>query len=557
MSRNPRAAAGVPGDVSAALRLGLLLALVGALHPPAARAQEDPWLPERRDVRIPMRDGKALAADLYLPGKPGKVPVVLVQTPYGKGGLARAILAGQDEGNEVSRGTVSDMARIRDRERYGYCVVDWRGFHGSRDAGAAGPGRRGLDGHDCVEWLAAQEFCDGRVGTWGGSALGRQQFETAAAHPPHLVCCVPLIAPLGQVYEGYYEGEVLLESHVRTLDLLGFGVSRTVRAFPRPDAPAWRLARSRTYRPEAIEVPCLLITGWWDHHPDQILRTFEDLLAHGGKETRAHSRLLVGPWDHVSVGAARQGDVEFPGATGASGAVAKTFLDRFLLGEENGWEQAPRVRYWQGNEGWRSAESWSAIPRGTRTLRLGKEGRLGGGEPAPGSRALRGDPSHPVPTLGGANLPPVPHGPRDQSALGSRDDVLSWETGPLESPLRLNGNAELAIEFGADRPSVDLTARLCEVREDGRAILVADAVRRSRDLRPGEPARATLRFPATAYTFPAGRALRIYLATSNSPRYERNPHTGADHWEAAGALPVEVTIRAEGCELRVPILAGE
>ncbi|MCI0341525.1 MAG: CocE/NonD family hydrolase, partial [Planctomycetales bacterium] len=430
--------------MNVAMRVGAALGLVGLVAPGPARAQDGAWAAERRDIRIPMRDGKALAADLYLPGKPGKYPVVLVQTPYGKGGLARAILAGEDEGNEVSRGTVSDMARIRDRDRTGTCVVDWRGFHGSRDAGTAGPGRRGLDGYDCVEWLAAQEFCDGRVGTWGGSALGRQQFETAATHPPHLVCCVPLIAPLGQVYEGYYEGEVLLESHVRTLDLLGFGVSRTVRAFPRPDAPAWRLARSRTYRPEAIEVPCLLITGWWDQYPDQILQTFEDLLARSGAKTRTHSRLLVGPWDHVSVGAARQGDLQFPGAAGASGAVAKAFLDRFLLGEENGWEQAPRVRYWQAGEGWRSAESWSGVARETRLLRLRPDGAIAPGDPVPGSRTLRGDPSRPAPTLGGANLPPVPHGPRDQSPLGKRDDVLSWETPPLDAPLRLNGNAELA-----------------------------------------------------------------------------------------------------------------
>ena len=110
-----------------------------------------------------------------------------------------------------------------------------------------------------------------KTDTSGGSALGRIQLETAIEKPPHLVCAVPLIAPLGQRYEDFYEGGILLEAHVNMLDKLGFGVGTIVKQFPNADAPAWALAKRATYKPESIDVPCLFITGWWDNYPASIL----------------------------------------------------------------------------------------------------------------------------------------------------------------------------------------------------------------------------------------------------------------------------------------------
>ncbi len=500
---------------------------------------QDEWKAELLDVRIPMRDGKDLAADVYLPPKPGRYPAVLIQTPYNKRHLGAPIGTGRGDGGEVGRGAVSDTLGLLDREHYAYVVVDWRGFFGSK---AAMEGvsrekwRRGQDGYDCVEWAAAQPWSDGKVGTWGGSALGKQQLDTALEHPPHLVCCVPLIAALGQEYSFYYPGGVLLEAHVKTLDVLGFGVSRMVLAQPREDAPVWKLAGRATYRPQEIQVPLLMITGWWDHFPDQIVRTFEDIVSRGGRQAREHSRLLIGPWDHVGVGLSKQGDRSFPGAERASAEAAKAFFDRWLRGADNGWDRAPRVRWWRINEeGWGEAESWSGLRRETRAVPLGG-----------GDRTYACDPRDPSPTLGGANLPPLKHGPTDHSALERRKDVLAFSVS-LDKPERVNGAAELSFEATVDRPSCDFIARLCDV-VDGKPMHLADAVRRVRPV-PGERTRVRLRFPATAVT---ARELRVYLSCSNWPRYERNPHTGADHWDEKAALPAAVTVHG-GAELSLPI----
>jgi len=497
----------------------LLAFLVLAL----ARSVQGEWQPSQLDVAIPLRDGKSLSADVFLPTKEGKYPTVLIQTPYNKSFQRGVIGEGKERGGEVGRGAESDLVELRDREHYAYVVVDWRGFFASKVAadGARKPIKRGLDGYDCIEWIAKQSWSDGKVGTWGGSALGRIQLDTAMERPPHLVCAVPLIAPLGQCYEHYYEGGLLLEAHVQMLDRLGFGVGAVVKQFPKADAPAWLLAKRATYKPELISVPCLFITGWWDHHPASILSSFDDIRAKGAGQAR-QSKLLVGPWDHVSIGVTRQGDLSFPGASKTSGEAAKSFFDHWLRGLDNGWEKTPDSRLWQiGDEKWIDESPRGALGREMESVALGAGG------------AYSSDSSNPSPTLGGANLPPLKHGPTDHSALDARKDQLVWK---IAKPLRINGVPELSFDATVDQSSCDFIARLCKVR-DGKPYLLADAAQRVKTT-PGQKTRVTLAFPPTAIT---ARELRIYLTTTNSPRYAR--HDGV----------INVTIH-DGATFNVPTL---
>lgn len=522
------------------------------------------WKAEQKNVAIPMRDGQSLAADVYLPEKEGKYPCVLIQTPYNKRNMGAVMALDGTPIGETGRGAASDMKVLMDREHYAYVIVDWRGFYGSK-AAAKPLAKRGADGYDCVEWIAAQAWSDGKVGTWGGSALGKQQLDTAAEHPPHLVCCVPLIAAMGQEYAMYYEGGVMLEGHVKRLDQLGFGVGTAVSAAPNPWAPVWKLAESRSYKPELIEVPCLMITGWWDNYPDLIVKTFEGIVAKGGDAAKSGSRLLIGPWDHVGVGVAKQADMTFENASLESARAAKAFLDYWLRGlKDNGWDRAPRVRYWVVNEEeWRTCESWTALPRETKALFLTADGRLAAEKPQKDeTKTWTFDPVDPSPTLGGANLPPMPHGPTDHSALSQRKDGAWYATGKLEKPIRLNGNAELTIAFEANAPDCDFCARLCDVGPDGKPLLIVETAARAKfrdggneahPLEVGKRVTLTLRFPPTATTFPAGHELRVYVSNTNWPRYERNTGTGADHWDEKAAQPVKVTIHHDESVLRLPI----
>src|SRR5690606_2882455 len=59
--------------------------------------------------------------------------------------------------------------------------------------------RGARDGHDVVEWLAAQPYCNGKVSMWGGSYAGYNQWATAKEFPPHLATIVPVASPMAGV----------------------------------------------------------------------------------------------------------------------------------------------------------------------------------------------------------------------------------------------------------------------------------------------------------------------------------------------------------------------
>lgn len=101
------------------------------------------------DVRIKMRDGVELVADIYRPRGEGNFPVLLERTPYnrkGESGMAHELSA------------------------HGYVVVlqDTRGRYDS--GGEFYPFRdESQDGYDTVEWAAQLDYADGKVGMFGGS----------------------------------------------------------------------------------------------------------------------------------------------------------------------------------------------------------------------------------------------------------------------------------------------------------------------------------------------------------------------------------------------------
>ncbi|HEX3000660.1 MAG TPA: CocE/NonD family hydrolase, partial [Armatimonadota bacterium] len=295
------------------LTILLLLGAVCAL--PASAAEQ--WKELQAGVAIPMRDGRALIADVYLPQQPGAYPCVLIQTPYGRdrfGPAMPAIGTGRDDG-------------LLDRTRYACVIVDWRGFFDSAPAGdgIARP-RYGQDGHDVVEWIARQPWSNGKVGTWGPSALGRVQYWTARTRPPHLTCCMPLVAADGPVYDEYYENGVYREAHVKIMERLGFPISEAAAAATRPNSLIYRLT-ARLDDPRCYQVPFQIMTGWYDPGVTAQIRAFEKLHTRAEGVTRAYSKLIIGPWHHTGIGMARQGALAFPGAVPERDHATRLFLD--------------------------------------------------------------------------------------------------------------------------------------------------------------------------------------------------------------------------------------
>jgi len=145
-----------------------------------------------KDVRIPMRDGVRIAADIYLPDGPDKVPALLALSPYGKELQALSLtLPPQARPSHLWNGAI-EAGDIREVVRRGYAhvIADVRGTGGSEgemrgNYNIAGPGE-GKDIYDIVEWLADQDWCDGNIGMIGISYFATVQILGAAEKPPHL-----------------------------------------------------------------------------------------------------------------------------------------------------------------------------------------------------------------------------------------------------------------------------------------------------------------------------------------------------------------------------------
>ncbi|MGE0553032.1 MAG: CocE/NonD family hydrolase [Gemmatimonadales bacterium] len=165
------------------------LAQAGPIPPPTPRYQ----VRLDRSVRVPMRDGVGLSTDLYFPvGRQGPLGVVLARTPYNKNAY---------HGRETS------FPYIFASQGFAVAVQDTRGRWESEGEYVV-QGHDQEDGYDAVEWLAAQSWSNGKVGTYGCSYVGDTQIMMARARPPHLAAQIPQAAgssvgPIGGRYHNF------------------------------------------------------------------------------------------------------------------------------------------------------------------------------------------------------------------------------------------------------------------------------------------------------------------------------------------------------------------
>ena len=151
-----------------------------------------------RDVPIKMRDGVTLQSDVYRPDNSEKHPAIVVRTPYNKIPSVR-----------------SDYLSPLDAAFAGYAVViqDTRGRFASEGKFTAGMAE-GEDGHDTIEAVAAESWCDGNVGMAGASYLGRNQWQAAMEDPPHLKAIAPHVIGSGMLSDTRLAGVHELESAI-------------------------------------------------------------------------------------------------------------------------------------------------------------------------------------------------------------------------------------------------------------------------------------------------------------------------------------------------------
>lgn len=499
----------------------------------------------RQAASIPMRDApNTLAADVYLPEASGSWPVVLIQTPYNKNLLAAVFTL--ELGSDP----------LLQSPDYAFVVVDWRGFFESAGAAYLGSPSRGEDGYDTVQWIAAQPWCTGDVGTWGASALGNVQMHTAAEKPSALKGCVPIVYHYGDTYDQYYPGGVYQRS--RNDFIAGtFGAGTLVRGNPLYNA-LWQWVENTTGDPAGIDLPMLHITGWYDHETEVTIREMQSIQTGGGPNALGKQKLIAGPWAHSSIGALAQGELEYPAAEHYSSQAALAFFDHYLRGIANGWESRPDIEYFRMNDDvWLETAVWPPPGTAPRRLFLGAAGTLSDRAPeSPESLSYTSDPADPVLTVYGATVGSTlgDQGPGDLSVIEARPDVLTFTTPVLTEALAFEGQPSVRLFFECGAVDTDFAVRLTQVYPDGRSMLLVDGIRRAsmrnsfemrEFLSAGVVYEAEVTIPPVSVTIPAGHRLRVLVGPSNYDRFDKNMQDGSGLSDEPGAVatPAQVTLR--------------
>ncbi|MEV5546641.1 CocE/NonD family hydrolase [Streptomyces sp. NPDC052309] len=513
-----------------------------------ARLHDVGWEP---GLVVPAADGSPLITDHYFPRAEGDFPTLLVRSPYGRG--------------------------VPWSPMYGLLFAE-QGFHvvlqSCRGTGGSGGAfdlwrNEAADGRATVSWLREQPWFNGTLGTVGPSYLGYVQWALAMDPPPELRAMVvqvglhdpyalfhahgalcletALAVGVGMTYQHqgmapFLRATLRLQRRLRDVitaqplrgayaSALGGEVPWLDDVMTHPDAedPYWRGA-SLARAAERLGVPTSLITGWHDTLADQTFEQY-DRLRRAGCETA----LLVGPWTHTS--ALQQGWPEVF-------AESLAWLRAHLCADPSGLRPT-RVRVHVGGENaWRNLDDWppaTAVSPWFPTAQ-GHLTRQAPTDSAP-LTSFCYDPGDPTPSLGGPLLSRTA-GPRDNSSLEAREDVLTFTGPPLTEPVDILGPVSARLSISTDTGHADVFTRLCDVDAQGRSVNICDGLGRLRT-DGQEPSQITVPMSSTAHRFAVGHRIRWQISGGAHPRYARSPGNGESPVDATAFTPVRITVHAD------------
>ncbi len=310
-----------------------------------------------RDVMVAMPDGVKLASNIYRPDKPGKFPVILAATPYGKDQAPPAykpdgsplpsaywpyVFRVYAHGADVGHMKISMLTPWEGPDPafwvpndYVVIIVDQRGGFKS-EGKTPSPTQGGDDLYNLIEWASRQEWSDGNVGMVGVSALAINQYYAASHQPqsPHLKAIIPWEGASDRYRDIAFWGGIPETNFSRSVgpfkaNLQKLPLDRAAKVWAADmDPVANQVMMQENPRLDLITVPALICASWSDKglHTRGTFEVYrligskdKWLYNHGGKK-----------WDR------------FYSEDGL--AYQNKFFDHYLKGMKNGWQDTPRVR---------------------------------------------------------------------------------------------------------------------------------------------------------------------------------------------------------------------
>jgi uncharacterized protein len=499
-----------------------------------ALAQSGPDLGEiqERHVMIPMRDGVHLSAYLYFPPGSGPWPAVFEQRYVDiRGAGTRAAAARLAEGGYV------------------VALVNFRGTHQSEGTWM---GYRALgwgelqDGYDTCEWLAAQDWCTGKIGTFGSSQGGYAQNFLAVTQPPHLVCQYMVDTGLSLFHEGYRIGGTTRPERFKSLAANCRNPDDNRRLmeewFRHPHYDEYWQAEDCSMHFSKMNVPCFTIGSWYDFMNQGSIASFQGRQDAGGPNSRGRQQLIIGPWLHGRLNKGHKvGDLTYPmNAVWNEQEHMIRWFDHHLKGQKNGVMVEPAVRYYVlgavGESGapgnvWRKADDFPPDVE-TQPLYLHAGGKLSSELPEQdgGSTSYVSDPLAPM-EIPGTAFP----GATDARAFEKQAQVRTFTSEVLAAPVEWTGRIRAELVISSTAKDTDFIVRVSDVYPDGRSILIVDYPWRARYregldrevlLMPGQPTRLAFDVGWISQVFNKGHRIRVTISSTGAPFYEPNPQTG-------------------------------
>jgi uncharacterized protein len=518
-------------------------------------------LHEIEHTLIPLRDGRNLAARIWLPADAhqNRVPAILEYLPYRKrtgtyerDALTHPYLAGHGyagvrvdiRGSGESDGLLSDEYTEQEHD----------------------------DALEVIEWLAAQPWCNGAVGMMGISWGGFNALQVAARRPPALKAIITICSTDDRYRDDvHYMGGAPLRAGLGWAAFL-FG------AMCHPPDPAlvgerWRsmwlerlnnlplfLERwlSHQWRDaywkhgsvcedyNAIQRPVFAVGGWTDGYTNTIPR----LLAH----LTAPRKGLIGPWAHAYPHFA------LPGPRIGFLQEALRWWDHWLKGIDTGVMDEPMLRAWMTESvepapfheelpgRWIAEPAWPPPNTVLHGLYLTDSGLQ------PDRTGLK--PRHVCSpeTVGKNGGAWCPFGRGADQAGDQRDDdarSLVFDTAPLTTRTEILGAPIITLEVAADKPVANLIVRLCDVRPDAMSLRVSygilnlthrDSHETPTPLAPGQRYQVRLQLNDAGAVFPAGHRIRVAISTA--------------YWPMIWPPPEKATLTVFGGALELPVRAS-
>jgi predicted acyl esterase len=495
-----------------------------------AKVQMHAWGSAKQTAMVVMADKVKLATDVYLPDGKGPFPVILIRTPYDKNALAPIGTGAAQRG-------------------YAVVVQDTRGRYASEGENLPFVGdfwAEHRDGYDTLEWIAGQSWCSGKIGTWGGSALGITQLGMAGTGTTRLTCQHIMVGSPSFYRYGTFPGGVFKKSMIEEwLKATRHAPESLARWTKHSDYDDFWKQQDLTTRWDRVNAPAVHLGGWYDIFSQGTIDAFVGYQTKGGPKARGAQKLIMGPWVHGAL-QGKAGELTFPQGAAPPNNVhdAWNWFDANLKGIDNGITRLPAVTYYvmgdvtdrsaPGNV-WRTADTWPPVKANPTHYYL-HAGRSLTTVASVSDRPLTYayDPHNPVPTVGGPQLT-LPAGPMDQRKIETRADVLTFTSEPLTQPLEVTGRVEANLWASSDARDTDFFVKLCDIYPDGRSINICEGqlrarfhegIEKERLMKPGQTYPFAIDLWSTSMIFNRGHRLRVLVTSSSAPGYDPNPNTG-------------------------------